>query len=1079
MALVSPKLGLGVMDGRLVESSLEAAGAGVLESAYTQAGPIPGVPEPLEAGSTWRPHLVGAQSVDLVFRTVRGGFAGRAGAEVLYRFGTDTDPEDWRSWNEPNLVTNWTAPAEGWGSSSAWTAIAACVITESQLIIVTALDASSNATTWSYNPRTGVWTVLYDWDAGALDGLAQPIGMAYDGERKRLLLWSGASSAVAGGLQQIAYYSDDGGSTWDLYSRGFLVGGAFASTLGTFRVVTKPGADWLAFLLGEIDGFDGASINANQFASSDAGVTWEVVNAGGTSEAVPYPTGAIGQGFITVGIEADQSLTARLLPTARSPMASSSQAIVDAAAVVGNLWTATDADGTIYAVGQGTTVAGTRHELYVWRSQTSGASWEQYTFAAVAGSSATYYWEPQVVVAAAGQLHLIGRAVGDTNTDSTVSLITLGGWGQVSHGSGDEDYATTGIKRFGYGYTGSQPTVGTVLWLPNTTPVNQGWTAGAVTGTTSLSPTGEQGMEITCTALQGETYRKSTGVNAEYAAGEVIVKVDAGSSTLATIGTTNTGVYFAPELVSGLTRWVAIVDIGSDGIQVRDGTTVRATSTGLTPTDYVFLRWHLTRGTFSLWYRVGPGATWTLLADEVTITSGAGSGDDEIEFGCASTSPGESYWRLVGMTSGGDWRYGIDPVSALGESSADGVRGHLFGRAVPGRGAAYPLPEATSTSEDVGSLTGTGGPTRVDEGVDLPAGHTYPVSAVHPVESTSPSRQWRATGTSEVRLAYDLGAAMWHGGALFLAALQADFRTAVLQLDDGAGSVTDLGTLDKGWDWSYTRTGRVLTPRSGTATVARYFAENELVGGYVILSTSGSPRASRITRNSGGYVSTDSSLQRIRIEFADTDGTEDASGTGAIVHHSGVLVAYPSSDLARRYRVHKIAASQVVPEDRYAAGIFAGGRVVGVGDPPEWGNSRTHRFPRRQSRGTDERLTIRKTGPSRVVDSYSWPSGAQLEFIRTLAVPANYVGVQSGVAFGSVGDSSYTLPGLLAGELENGETPALLFRRLPAAGTTITDPTLYSYGLVNVSDLTVSQKYGTEGVNDVVSLSGFTFEQVP
>jgi hypothetical protein len=225
------------------------------------------------------------------------------------------------------------------------------------------------------------------------------------------------------------------------------------------------------------------------------------------------------------------------------------------------------------------------------------------------------------------------------------------------------------------------------------------------------------------------------------------------------------------------------------------------------------------------------------------------------------------------------------------------------------------VPDATASGESIGYLAAAGGATRAVETVSLPAGHAYPSEAIYPALYPSPRREWRATSPSEARWIWDQGADghAWYGGALAIPVLRADCREVEVSVDDGAGGWTVLGTLDKGWDVSYTLSGSTLIPRSGTATIDRYLAEGELVGGYVVCSTGGGPVARRIARQSAGYWTTDSSEQQVRITIEGADGTEDTSGTGEIVHHSGVLVVYPSSALVRRYVRVRIHGAQDVP----------------------------------------------------------------------------------------------------------------------------------------------------------------------
>ena len=64
MARISPTILVGLPEPTATVDELVATGAGADESAYTEAGPVPGHPEPT-SGSAYRPAISGAQSADL------------------------------------------------------------------------------------------------------------------------------------------------------------------------------------------------------------------------------------------------------------------------------------------------------------------------------------------------------------------------------------------------------------------------------------------------------------------------------------------------------------------------------------------------------------------------------------------------------------------------------------------------------------------------------------------------------------------------------------------------------------------------------------------------------------------------------------------------------------------------------------------------------------------------------------------------------------------------------------------------------------------------------------------------------
>lgn len=1071
-----PGYGLVVLDSRLSSDKIASKGAGTRDSAYTEAGPQPGHPVPGDTASRWRPLVVDAQSVEVDLITLRGGYPGRSGAAVAYRLATDTDAEDYRGWTDPNLPTNWTAPTEVWATAAALVGYAATSIPSSGKVLVSGCDASLNGETWEYDPRTETWTSLYDWDTGARPGLQGPIGMAYDEETGRLLIWSGGGSS--GALTQIAYQSSDGGSTWSLYSRGFYDSSVTADQ-GALRVVPSRGQDWLGVVINDNPG----SSTAKQFASSDRGVTWEVIQASMTgSQHYPIKTR---RGWAVVYVDASPFYPhIRHLGSPRSDFENAAATQIGTNTPTQNVWPVVDDDGTIYVFANGSSGGTDRDEIRVYRSLDDGITWEAYSWVSTQGNDATHpvFW---AAVAAGGQIHLVGTQDGATDVDGTLHLMSWGGWGNVESGPGELDLFIGPLGRFGYGSSGGGGSAVSAFWVPWDTPDNQGWTATVSTGSVDLTPSGEAGMRLSTTAGQGQVYQSTALGSADYAAAEVVFKSNSsGNSTLATVGSTSTGPHFQLTISNGSTSYAVIVDFCSDGIQVRDGAfAIRASASIDTQSSYVHVRVQLIdNGTASVWYRIeGSDPTaWILLADAVTITAGAVA-SCRSQFGIQTAAVGDLFFRLVGVSFNGDWRHGLDTVNTALDTPADGVRGIVFGKSLPGAGDRYPCPGLTSTSEDLGYLTARGGPSYSSETVNLPPSHTYQLEHVHPDESPSPRVLWKSTDTSEVKIVYDMGAngQAWYGNGVSLVALAAAPRQIILEVDDGSTGWTTLGTLDKGWgSINYTINGSTVVPRTGTAEISRYMHEGELVGGYLICSTSGADVARRIKRQSPGYWTTDSTVQRVVLELEDVDGTETAAGSGEIVHHSGVFVHYPTSIFARRYLRIRIASGATVPDDVYQAGILGVGRIVGVGASPSWDWSRRTELSREVTRRADGLVEVRRTGPPRVVLEHGWPDGCLLRELRTLAADPDYIGVSGGVKIGTEEDAPTSLIGVIEHQLRSGEVPAVVIPQLPSSDTTITDPTLYLYGRLLSDSQGVSAFGGTEGTDEALRVDSLAFEQL-
>lgn len=1068
-AAQDPRFVLALFGGSTPFASIAPQGGGTFQSSFTQANPGPGEPVPEDAASRWRPTLVGAQSVALTLATVHGGYAGVDGARSLYRLATDSDPEDYRGWSEPNLPVHWDAPASGWGAAASFGPPAGVALPSGKVAVIAADDTlTTEGQSWTYDPRTETWTDKFDWSTGP--GLAPPVAMAYDPGVGRLIAWSG--SGTAGSPTTRAYSSTDDGLTWQLYSRGMY--GATVADTDRLRVSVDPGgADWLA-ISGD-----------KHFASNDRGVTWTAVEtltgASGTTAYVPIRTTG---GWLVAYIKTGTNLpTVRLLSSPGSLFGGAVDIEVSETTTAGDLVGCTDADGVVYVLCRGTSGATTRHQWSLHRSTDGGATW------------ATYSWRVQIgdddrivnlmdLVASNGQLHLVYTQGGGASGDvaGTVAVITLGGWSQLEHGSGATSSSLGKVSRFTYGELG----VGTLgqFWFPYTLPEAMGWTRLDSDGTRDFD-TAIPGMRLTTVAGDAERYQFEPAAlgGLGFTCGEAILRTIAGgtSATLADIGTTNIAVHIQPRLgnAGATALYAPLIDIGTDGIQVRDGSNIRAT-VAVDTTDFrIHIRWMLRPGAVSVWYRkkgTHRPEQWVLIADDVAVTDTGGTDAAGVIWG-NSTTKGDAIWGMVGVANGGEWLSGLDGAAQAHLTSADGVRGMRWGRSIPGAGGGYPLPEATAVAEELGHMAATGGPTRAAEIVELPVAYERGIHHIDPEQSPSPRTRWLAASDALQSIVHDLGEPAWHGGALLICALNVRTPTITAELDNGAGGWSAATTLSMALvpTWNYTLTGRVAVPRTGTDVVDRYIGEGELAGAWGLLETSGAPAYRPVVANSGGYLTTDATVQQVRLTFGDLDGTEVAAGSGTLYHHSAVHLAFPSSDTPRRYvrlRAAAVGGGGPVP----GAGILAVARVVAIGADPEWQWMRTLELERTMRRAGDGTPSVTRRGPPREVWSYPFTGGIALGHMRLLASGAHRVQASGGVPIGTAEDAVHSWWGVIEHALRSGEVPCVLVPR--AAAGTIFDPTQYVYGLLAAESVTVTSVVGTEGVDEILRLSSPTVERI-
>lgn len=1042
-----------VFDTRLTPDVITAQGAGTYDSAYTQAGPGPGHPEPQDSASRWRPQVSGAQSVGLRVVTLQGGFAGRRGASVGYLLESDAANTDIRGWDEPTLLTDWTTTSTAWnnGTIGFWSAAVNPVTHE----IVITVRGSSLQRTLVYQPRTDTWTNGYNWAGN--QGLVDPVAMAFDPERaERLLMWTG--DGTAGDLETIAYSSDDNGASFDFYSRGWN-DTTFTGVNDRSTVAVAAGLDWLM------------TNGSRQWASSDRGVTWESIEDM-SADGVEFQALRTASGYAIVYLTDVTSRPAiRLLGSPRTPFSIATEIEIDST-TVDEVVACVAPDGIIYAV------AGVDGRLLVYRSIDDGATWAKYTWEA-SDNGNTADIVPRALVSAAGALYVIGTSGGTAN--GWLNVWRLGGWSNVENGPGGDANYNSRRGRHGYGqYGGSGAAATGRAYTPANMPESQGWTRAFALGTRSL--TAVPGLQIATTGANGEQFGHVSGESNLSHVGQAVLAVPTGGTI-----TTNSKVHVSPELSNNVYSYGLAIRIDTDGIRVENGAGTLLGTAAVACTSKIHIRWHLTKGKGSVWYRLPTTTKWTAVVVDGTVTDTATplGATDGLRWAHRSGGATDttSVWYMVGWVSGGAFHYDVDSPTDLDDDYADGVRGLFFGKAIPSAASGrVAVPDATASTEGMAFIAAAGGSTRWSEIVSLPVEYQHGIEQACPWLSPKPDRTWESTTTEDdVKVVWDQGAnaESWYGGALALVVLNAQPRLFVLEVDDGAGGWTTIGTLDKGWSSiNYTRTGRTLVPRAGTATISRYLHEDELAGGYVVMNTAGDPVARRIVHNSAGYLTTDADKQQVRITLDGVDGTETANGSGEIVHHSGIAVFYVTSEAQRRRLRVRIDDDAVVPDGVYRAGVMAIARVVAF-PSTSWDWRKILQLSRTTRRGADQVLSARETGPARFVLAQGWADGVAAGKMRTLATDPDYFGVTTGIAVGTDEDAWTSPLQLIATWLESGEVPVVSVSKLPAASGTITDPSLYLYGVLQSDAVSISNVTGTEGVDEQLRVDAPVLESIP
>jgi len=1106
--VADPGFGLVVVEDRLIPTLFEASGGRA--AVYSETDPVPGHPE-LGATDEIRPIVLNAQDADVEIRTIRTGFPGRDGYSVaVQRDGdSETSPfKDWQGWNDPVLFKTAISP-EGttqdptWGTDTfGWISLAKQP--GSERLHVFASEAGDPATgldarNWTYDTRREEWELVgIDW-ASVVDGGSNPIAIAWDPEGERMLAFHGPGTSNATARGWTAYRGDENGTSWLVYSRGFLdldelpaadYPGSGGSRL---HVVPKLGADWLMVYA---DNIGGLNSEARQFVSSDRGATWQAVQAAGANivdGSRHFPCATV-TGFCIAYVNSSNEPCVRLLTSAQTDFDNATEIQLDATPrLCDRVACATDDDGTVYVVARDST---NTHEWRIYRSLDNGATWERYTNTVLRALSSGASFTVQDAAFAGGSLYLATRwATTSTTHDEGVVLLVFGGWSTVE---GDGGGVSVG-RRYRVGFGGddslggaaNQPATFIGLELPQ----NQSWSR-SVGGspTEDLTPAGgEWGFRLTGSASDSALYTSSAGTAATVHRTQSVFLSTfiplAGSASTAAGGDSGGFVLSAVDDASSpTTGWEAEIRLYDDGYQIRDvhgASTLASDSAAWSAGDEVHMCAHVRDGLVSAWYRVAGDDKWTEMIRDGSLTSNASTTDGILEWGAHGGDDFDVIFRAVHVTTG-ELGNGIDRQTSVFETSADGTRGIAFGKALPANGLQYPSPRLTFDASETstirrewGYLQGRGGPGRYDQVIDIPVGYTYAIENAWPTLSPSPRVQWRSQDTAtQQELSFDFGDNKWHGNVLALFVINASPRQWILELDDASTGWTTLGTLDLalGTGLTFIRDGDYVRPDTGTTAIDRYIHEDELVR-TAAWFTDGTD-VQRVVRNSGGYWTARSGVPKVHLELEDGSSLAASGSSGQLVSGAGLAVfAVPSSPLARRYLRVRVASGQLTPDGDYRAGVIGVGRVVAAGADPSWGWTRRVELSRELSRRTDQFLELRPTGPARAVLTYSWPDGVILRPLHSEATAAA-VKYSSSEPIGVEEDVHSALTQLLVTRLDQGRIPVAVVPKLPDLGDTLTDPYRWLYGRVRSENHGITGVVGEEGSTEVVRVDGLTFEEL-
>lgn len=1005
--------------------------AQTLNSAYTESGPQPGLPVSSEELSTLVPVVSGAQDGDLVLTVMQGGSPGirNDSLQLGYRYASDASLLYDRGWTAPNGFDDWDDVV--WSSTSTSDFIDAVTHPNDQRVLVAHADTVSGIVSIRrWRPDTATWSSL-----GVIAG-ASAISTAM------CVLSTGMVLCLAYGGPMSR--SGDFGSTWVDHSDDTGM-----PQLEGPRMVEVDGELLLV-------GFSPGSTTLEQYASSNSGASFTLVesisNFGSKLSVCKLPDGRI---VLVYRRNADGFPCSRIIGSPWDPIsgASSTTAELKAASIV-DVVACADDDGLLWAYA---TLTAAPHAMYAFRSQNLGTSWGEFTFgAALVSTSGTDSLRPLKAVSTQGQVMVLSKFVASTGTlDQSIVSLRFGGWSSAPYSL--IGGATGILNRVGFG---PHATLTPIVYLPIETPTNNGW-SGTGVGVESLV----SGRCNIVTAANTRYFGWGPGMSTTLLVRAGLRVISGGMLTQRDIGLTC-------AVANNVVEYRLDIRFTTSGFRVCDPHGAAGAGTTIADVLYdctaemdilVYVTGSLL-GAYVLYKRPYESA-WQYVVSGITLTlAAAPAATGIVDWGHIANGTAQSEWRYVASCETGvtSWPSEINvsrPISTI------------------------PVPMHCETESDgiVGRLSAIGGSGARGETFEVDAEYEYPAEAAYPQVSPSPSAPWRTTNKEQQRRALLLDFAQTLGEPHpAIIALGCNFRTALLQYESSGWNTIVTLDLAQGFAGiNYVRTGSMLMAGAGGVAPGRFLRKNELAGGYAVIETAGgtSTIARRIAGNESGWWSSSASTKQARVYLEGVTGTEDASGQCDLVWRHGVALNYQASlTLASRWRL-LIPADQVTPDDYYEAGILVPGALHVPGAPPDWGYSE-ELVPNVTSRKTPAGVSyLRQLGlPTRKL-VFGWSGGTDQAELRRSATDGDYVGIAGQLPMAAFEDVAAWCEAMQA-YMRSGEIPGLWLKSLPSSDSTVTDPSLLTWGRL-MSSVGHDHESGDEDSGEVVRPIAWTIEGIP
>lgn len=1002
-------------------------------STYTEAGAQPGTPTSDDEFSKLVPEVSAAQDVDFEFEVIEAGMPGPTGVGVRYRTVAESytaaKDRSWRGWMDPTVITGFqTAQSD---NANVLNFQAATRPDTQEIVVIYHGDYTA-----TYSPTTGAWTQT---GTGSMSAtlLGNVVFLPGSNRRLNVRVLQGANNGKVE-----TYYLDPDGTSGQYSNNPWTGVTAIETSSGV------PGRSRLAYHAGDLvllaqyqDATSRAVTAINQFASSDLGASWRLVDARATTETDPEIVSLNGTLFY---FYIDVSTSRPSLKTFSSGFekfseGSGAEITTDTAATL-SAWA--DFDGSLY-VAYGAAL--TPDPLKIRKSTDAGATWSDSFEVFDSPSSST---GPRRLCAAAsyGQTMLLTGRAGPSGNGLLYGL-TLGGFSNVTYSSFGDASANKNA------------------WCPFGLPTDMGWTQGGTAGDGTISA----GELVVSSSTSSCFYTRTLGTSDRTFTILVDVKVTASGSYPAA---PRCGI-FVSDGSSYSYDLDVFIETGRLVIYDTAGSSELGTVTidcSSSPIQLLISTYYDSAQKAQVWYKRRAETIWARALTNATALSDAGSDANpslvsfanEATTGVASVV---SIWNCLA--------YNVTaPTENAANTASDVKRLGVSG---------YPFPEI-ATGSTCGRLGMRSGPGHIGETFTALAEHTYSVDNLFPTISPSPAQPWRSTDLSEQILSFRVADSymttrLGQSWAVGIYLDNCNFRLAYLEAKIG-GVWTTIASYNGAVDYTglgFVRNGELVWPGAGGAGISRFTHRGELIDGYCQFDTSEAPKVRKIVAANSGKFNNSVDMKEV-LRLAEIDDTEPSSGTSMMLWPCrGFCVGFldmADGNVVKEYRLR--IPAQPVAESYYQVGVAVMGYFQPFGK--QWGDGWSRRTIPNVTQTVSRYGTsrARQEGPPRRRWTMAWPDGVALA--NLYAENPNYYSGPDLPALVAQ-DDVWTLAEGLLEEIKGGEVPVVAVAKIPNSAATVTDRTLFCYGRLT-SEVQFNQVTGSEGVDEFGRIETITVEEI-